>query len=105
MAFCCRECNVESDLRDGGKAPLLEQLKTGQDGPDGQCDTTHKGGEIEKVMPKCIGNGVHLLDALHGRMGYIKLAWIDKTEADEASPNKCETQPHNHPKPSQPPRK
>ena len=33
-AFCRRECNVESDLCDGGKAPFLEQLKTGQNSPD-----------------------------------------------------------------------
>jgi len=51
-------------------------------------------------MEKGIGNGIHLLDTLLGRMGYNKLARIDKTESNEASPNKCETQPYNHSKPS-----
>ena len=31
---CYREREVESDLRDGGKGPFLEQLNTGQNSPN-----------------------------------------------------------------------
>jgi hypothetical protein len=39
---------------------------------------------------------LHLLDILYGHRGYNKQGRIDKKESNEASPNKCETQPHNH---------
>jgi len=87
------------DLCDCGKVPFLEQLKTGQNSPDRQCSNAECS-VIEKLMEKAIGDGMHLLETFLGRMRYNKLAWIDKTESNEANPIKCEAQPYNHSKPS-----
>lgn len=51
-------------------------------------------------MKKSVGSGIDFFDVLLGHRRYHEIGRIDETEPNKGKPNKRETKPNDHSRPS-----